>query len=55
MVYAVLYGYAGVSSVFLHNVRDTGAIFLYFILSSLGVGVGLFILARRFKEDHENL
>lgn len=55
MVYAVLYGYAGVSFVFLRNVRDTGSILLYFMVSSLGVGVGLFVLARRFKEEHENL
>ena len=55
MVYAVLYGYAGVSSVFLRTIHETGTVLLYFMLSSLGVGIGLFILARRFKEDHENL
>jgi len=51
MVYAVLYGYAGVSSVLLHNVGETGMILLYFMFSSFGVGAGLFFLARRFKEE----
>ena len=51
MVYAVFYGYLGVCFVFLRNVREIGIIFLYFIVSSLCVGAGLFYLARRFKEE----
>jgi hypothetical protein len=51
MVYAVFYGYLGLCSVVLRNTRETGFILLYFILSSLGVGAGLFYLARRFKEE----
>ena len=55
MVYAVLYGYIGVSSVFLRHAGGTGDTLLYFILSSSGVGAGLFFLARRFKEEHADL
>lgn len=51
MVYAVFYGYLGVCFVVLRDAHETGFILLYFILSSLGVGVGLFRLARRFKEE----
>ncbi len=51
MVYAVLYGYLGLCSIVLRNARDTGFIFLYFIVTSLCVGTGLFYLARRFKEE----
>ena len=51
MVYAVFYGYLGLCFIVLRDVRETGFILLYFILSSLGVGAGLFYLARRFKEE----
>ena len=51
MVYAVFYGYLGLCFVLLRNLHETGFILLYFILSSLSVGAGLFYLARRFKEE----
>lgn len=51
MVYAVFYGYLGLCSVLIRNMRDIGLILLYFILSSLCVGAGLLFLARRFKEE----
>lgn len=51
MVYAVFYGYLGLCFIMFRNTHETGFILLYFILSSLGVGAGLFYLARRFKEE----
>lgn len=51
MVYAVFYGYLGLCFVLLRNIGETGFILLYFIVSSLSVGAGLFYLARRFKEE----
>jgi hypothetical protein len=44
MVYAVFYGYLGLCFVLLRDIRETGFILLYFIVSSLS-------LARRFKEE----
>ncbi|OGS27049.1 MAG: hypothetical protein A2297_10285 [Elusimicrobia bacterium RIFOXYB2_FULL_48_7] len=52
MVYAVLYGYAGISAVlmdFLKGLRSPGVVFYYYIFSSVGILAALLWLSRRFK------
>jgi hypothetical protein len=50
MLYAILYGYAGLSVVALEFINGMGAVYLYGIVSSLTVIGLIFILSRRLKE-----
>lgn len=52
MLYAVIYGYIGISIVVVDNIlSETSLIFIYFILTSLLVIGSIFIMSRQFKED----
>ncbi|MBN1363577.1 MAG: DUF2157 domain-containing protein [Syntrophaceae bacterium] len=52
MLYAVIYGYIGISIVILdHIYRDTFLMFTYFILTSLLVIGSIFMISRKFKEN----
>lgn len=51
MLYAVIYGYIGISIVIVDNILSkTSLIFIYFILTSLLVIGAIFIISRQFKE-----
>ena len=52
MLYAVIYGYIGISIVVVDDILSkTSLIFIYFILTSLLVIASIFIISRQFKED----
>jgi hypothetical protein len=52
MLYAVIYGYIGISIVLVDQIiHQTFLIFMYFILTSLAVIGLIFFISRRFKED----
>jgi Predicted membrane protein (DUF2157) len=48
VAYAAVYGYVGVSSLFLRNVNDESAVLTYFVVSGLAMLVVLVQIARRF-------
>jgi hypothetical protein len=48
VVYAAVYGYVGVSSLFLRGVNDASAVLSYFVASGLAMLVGLVQIGRRF-------
>ena len=50
MLYAILYGFAGLTSLAVRFIHDTGVMFLYGIGSSLAVIALIFFLSRRYKE-----
>jgi hypothetical protein len=52
MLYAIVYGYIGISIGFFDLIRhETALVFLYFIVSSLAVIIMIFLLSRKFKEN----
>ena len=52
MLYAIVYGYIGISIGFFDLIRhETALVFLYFIVSSLVVIIMIFLLSRKFKEN----
>ena len=48
VAYAAVYGYAGVSSLFLRGVNDESAVLTYFVVSGVAMLVVLVQIARRF-------
>jgi len=48
VAYATVYGYVGVSSLFLRGVTDSSAVLSYFVVSGVAMLVGLVQLGRRF-------
>lgn len=48
VAYAAVYGYVGVSSMFLRGVHDTTAVMSYFVVTAIAMLVVLILLARRF-------
>ena len=48
VVYATVYGYVGVSSMLVRNVRDPSLIFLYFVMSAVAMLILLIQIARHF-------
>ncbi len=48
VAYATMYGYVGVSSLFLRGVRDRSAVLSYFVVSGVAMLVVLVQIARRF-------
>ena len=50
MLYAILYGFAGLTSLAVRFIHDTGVMFLYGIGSSLAVIALIFFLSRRYRE-----
>lgn len=50
MLYAILYGFAGLTSLALRYIDSTGMMFLYGIGASLGVILLIFTLSRRYRE-----
>ena len=48
VAYAAVYGYVGVSSLFLRGVTDTSAVLFYFVVSGVGMLVALVYIGRRF-------
>jgi Ca2+/Na+ antiporter len=52
MLYAVIYGYIGISIVIVDQIhRDIFLLLTYFILTSLLVIGLIFMISRKFKED----
>jgi hypothetical protein len=52
MLYAVIYGYIGISIVIVDQIhRDTFFMFTYFILTSLLIIGSIFMISRKFKEN----
>ncbi|GEM_PF-3498686 len=50
MLYAILYGFAGLTSLALRYIDSTGAMFLYGIGTSPAVILLIFTLSRRYRE-----
>jgi hypothetical protein len=48
VVYAAVYGYVGVSSLFLRSVNDESAVLSYFVVSGVAMLVALVLIGRRF-------
>ncbi|MGA7686090.1 MAG: DUF2157 domain-containing protein [Terriglobales bacterium] len=48
VAYAAVYGYVGVSSLFLRNVNDASAVLSYFVISGVAMLVALVMIGRRF-------
>jgi hypothetical protein len=48
VAYAAVYGYVGVSSIFLRSVNDTTAVMSYFVVTAIAMLVVLVQIARRF-------
>ena len=48
VAYAAVYGYVGVSSLFLRGVNDTSAVLTYFVISGVVMLVMLVQIGRRF-------
>src|ERR1700733_11260902 len=48
VAYAAVYGYVGVSSLFLRGVTDESAVLSYFVVSGVAMLVGLIQIGRRF-------
>lgn len=51
MLYAVIYGYIGISIVIMNQIHGTFFFFTYFIFTSLLVIGLIFMISRKFKED----
>ncbi len=52
MLYAVIYGYIGISIVTVETIlRKTFLMFTYFIVTSLLVIASILIISRKFRED----
>ncbi len=48
VAYSAVYGYVGVSSMLLRNIRDFTSILTYFVFTGVAMVVGLVLIARRF-------
>jgi hypothetical protein len=55
VAYAAVYGYVGVSSLFLRNITDTIAVLTYFVVSGVAMLVALVQIGRRFGGRRETL
>ena len=51
VAYAAVYGYIGVSSILIRNVRGESGLFSYFIVTGIAMLVMLIVLARRFGKE----
>lgn len=52
MLYTIIYGYIGISIVILDLIkRETGLMFMYFIITAVIIIVYIFTLSRKFKEN----
>jgi len=48
VAYSAVYGYVGVSSMLIRNIRDFTSILTYFVFTGVAMVVGLVVIARRF-------
>jgi hypothetical protein len=48
VAYSAVYGYVGVSSILIRNIRDFTSILTYFVFTGVAMVVGLVVIARRF-------
>lgn len=48
IAYAAIYGYIGVSAVLVRDMRDSGLIFAYFLITAIAMLIALVTIARRF-------
>ena len=53
VAYAAVYGYIGVSSMVVRNVRDDAAILMYFVTTATAMIVMLVLIARRFGKGRQ--
>ncbi len=51
VAYAAVYGYVGISSVLVRDMRDDTAILGYFVITGIGMLVTLILIARRFGRE----
>ena len=51
VAYAAVYGYVGVSSIFIRNMRDSSTILSYFVVTGIAMLVMLVWMARRFGRE----
>jgi hypothetical protein len=51
VAYAAVYGYIGVSSILIRNIRGDSSIFSYFVVTGIAMLVMLILLARRFGRE----
>jgi hypothetical protein len=51
LLYAIVYGYVGLSIVVEDIISSDGVIFFYFIVSSIAVVGALYLLSRKFREE----
>ena len=48
VAYSAVYGYVGISSMLIRNIRDFTSILTYFVFTGVAMVVGLVVIARRF-------
>jgi hypothetical protein len=48
VAYSAVYGYVGISSILIRNLRDFTSILTYFVFTGVAMVVGLVVIARRF-------
>ncbi|HLW75878.1 MAG TPA: hypothetical protein VKS01_02815, partial [Bryobacteraceae bacterium] len=51
VAYTAVYGYVGISSILIRNIRDPAAILGYFVVTGIGMLVMLIVIARRFGRE----
>jgi hypothetical protein len=51
VAYAAVYGYVGVSSILIRNMRDSNAILSYFVITGIAMLIMLVRIARRFGRE----
>ena len=51
VAYSAVYGYVGVSSMLIRNIRDFTFILTYFVFTGVAMVVGLVVIARRFERQ----
>ncbi|MGA3186979.1 MAG: DUF2157 domain-containing protein [Bryobacteraceae bacterium] len=51
VAYAAVYGYVGVSSILIRDMRESTAILSYFVVTGIAMVVGLVLIARRFGRE----
>jgi hypothetical protein len=53
VAYAAVYGYIGVSTILVRNIRDEAAMLMYFVVTSIAMVVMLVVIARRFGKERQ--
>jgi hypothetical protein len=51
VAYAAVYGYIGISSILVRDIRDVAAMLAYFVITAVGMVIVLVLTARRFGKE----